>query len=381
MITACFRREQGGAANIVTLGSGANSGKLNIGGDAMGGTAAGNQHSQTLTQNAAASILATSGTGTANSVDGGADGGTNAGTPANNSVLNLNILGGFTDTYNGLIGGTGTFENNINLVKSGGGTLVLSADLSNWTGIQTDAPNTDLTGDATRPTLTVSGGVLQLNAGAKINTVILNTGGIINDLGASYGSNFFIVTSGGLIALSNTTDSFENSGVTASSHGVAALNIPGNTGVTDFAGSDMYLGAIGARIFSGAILAPGAGNTYRLGGGAPWNALGTATVGGSGGNLELTTPNLLTGGNNVIIGDNGTYNGGSGLFGGNSTVQIAAPQNYSGTTTLAGGSLVVTDLGELGNPSTVAGSIILDGRYLPVFRKPRDHRYFESADD
>ncbi len=33
-----------------------------------------------------------------------------------------------------MIGGTGTFENNLNLTKSGGGTLVISADLSNWTG-------------------------------------------------------------------------------------------------------------------------------------------------------------------------------------------------------------------------------------------------------
>ncbi len=54
---------------------------------------------QTLTQNSASGILVTSGTGTANAVVGGSDGGTSAGTPANNSVLNLNIGTGFTDTY------------------------------------------------------------------------------------------------------------------------------------------------------------------------------------------------------------------------------------------------------------------------------------------
>src|SRR5204863_3818636 len=67
------------------------------------------------------------------------------------------------------------------------------------------------------------------------------------------------------------------------------------------------------------------------------------------------------GANNVLIGDNGAYNGGSGIFGGNSSVEFAAAQNYTGTTTLAGGSLVVSNTNQLGSPTTVAGSIILDG--------------------
>ena len=348
--------------NAVTLGSGTTSGKLIIGGDASGGTGVGTQHSQTLTQSAAASILSTSGTGSNNTVVGGADGGTSAGTPANNSILTLTIGTTFTDTYAGFIGGTGTFENNINLIKSGGGTLILSADFSNWTGIQTDAPNTNLAGDSTRPTLTVTGGVLQLNPGTVINTVILNTGGIVNDLGASYGSNYFIVTSGGLITLANTTASFESSGITAASHGVAALNIPGNTGVTDYAGSDVYLGAVGDRIFSGAALAVGSGATYRFGGGGPWNALGSATIGGSGGYLQVSTANVVTGTNNsVIIGDNGTYNSGSGIFGGLSTVEFTAAQNFTGTLDILGGTFQFTNVSQLGSPAVSTNSILLDG--------------------
>jgi autotransporter-associated beta strand protein len=365
-----------GAGSAVTLGNGAVSAKLIIGGDATGapGTdpTAGNQHSLTLSQTSATSSLAISGTGTANSVIGGAAGGTSAGTPVNNSVLTLNIGAGFTDTYAGLIGWDGTgsvgFQNNINLVKSGGGTLVLSTDLSKWTGTMSDAGAnmTNTTTDPTRPELDLTGGVLRLTSTAVINTVIRNTGGVIDDLGATYGSNYFLIVSGGLIAFSQSTDNFSNSGLTSTSHGVGALNIAGNNAITDYTGSDMYLGAIGARVFSNSPLAVGSGSTYRFGGGAPWQTLGAAAVGGSGGYLQVSTANVVTGINNVIIGDNGSYNGSSGLFGSNSTVEFTAAQNFDGTITLAGGSLVVSNANQLGTLSTTptTGSIILDGGIL-----------------
>jgi len=362
--------------SVVTLGNGSASAKLSIGGDPTGASGTdptpGNQHSQTLSQTSATSILAVSGTGTTNSVIGGAAGGTSAGAPLNNSVLTLNIGAGFTDTYAGLIGWDGTgsvgFQNNINLVKSGGGTLVLSADLSKWTGTSTDAGAnlTNTTTDPTRPELDLTGGVLRLTNTAVINTVIRNTGGVIDDLGATYGNNYFLIVSGGLIAFSQTTDTFSNSGLTSSSHGVGALNIAGNNSITDVTGSDMYLGAIGARIYSNSPLAAGLGNTYRLGGGAPWQTLGSAAVGGSGGYLQISTTNVVTGTNNVIIGDNGSYNSNSGLFGSNSTVEFTSGQNFDGTITLAGGTLVVSNANQLGTLVTTptAGSIILDGGIL-----------------
>ena len=364
------------AGSAVTLGSGSVSAKLIIGGDSTGASGtdptAGNQHSLTLSQTSATSSLAISGTGTTNSVIGGAAGGTSAGTPVNNSVLTLNIGAGFTDTYAGLIGWDGTgsvgFQNNINLVKSGGGTLVLSADLSKWTGTMTDAGAnlTDTITDATRPEIQLTGGVLRLTSTAVINTVIRNTGGVIDDLGATYGSNYFLIVSGGLIAFSQASDTFSNSGLTSFSHGVGALNIAGNNSITDFTGSDMYLGAIGARVYSNSPLAVGSGSTYRLGGGAPWQTLGSAAVGGSGGYLQVSTANVVTGTNKVIIGDNGSYNGSSGLFGSNSTVEFTAAQNFDGTITLAGGSLVVSNANQLGTLSTTptTGSIILDGGIL-----------------
>jgi fibronectin-binding autotransporter adhesin len=361
-----------GNTNVVTLGSATTntSGKLAIGGDTAGGTGAGTQRIQTLTQNSTSSVLTTAGTGTANSVIGASAGGTSSGTPANNSVINLSIGTGFTDTYTGLIGWDGTgsvgFQNNINLQKSGGGTLVLSADLSNWTGTQVDggANVTDLSGDATRPELILSGGVLRLTSTATINTVIRNTGGVIDDLGANYGNNYFLIVSGGLISLSQTTDSFANSGLTSISHGVGALNITGNTGVVDVVNSDMYLGAVGARVFSNSTLAAGLGNTYRLGGGAPWSSLGSAAVGGSGGYLQVSTANVITGANAVVIGDNGTYNSGAGLFGNLSSVEFTAAQNFSGGLTILGGTLQFTNSNQLGSPTTSANSIVLDGGTL-----------------
>ncbi|MBN8421692.1 MAG: autotransporter-associated beta strand repeat-containing protein [Verrucomicrobia bacterium] len=354
----------------VTLGTGTTSGKLVLGGNADGTTTAGSQLSQTLNQINATSILATSGTGTLNSVVGGAAGGTSAGTPANNSTLTLNIGAGLTDTYAGLIGwdgiGSVVFQNNINLVKSGAGTLILSGDLSNWTGTQTNtAAGTDLTIDATRPTINITGGVLR--ATGVLNTVVLQTGGIFDDQTTSHGVNFYLKITGGLVTSNALADNAEDV-VESISHGVYAFNF-NNTGTKGVSGSDMYLGAVGARIFSGSSLAAGSANTYRFGGGAPWNAVSTATLGGSGGYLQIATANVVTGGNNVIIGDNGSYGSGLGIYGGNSTVEFTAAQNYTGTTTLAGGTLVVSNSNQLGSPTTAAGSLILDGgilRYLGI---------------
>ncbi|MBL9090568.1 MAG: autotransporter-associated beta strand repeat-containing protein, partial [Planctomycetaceae bacterium] len=341
----------GGAANVVLLGNGANSGKLILGGDAVGGTGVGTRVMQTLTQNAAASILAVSGTGTANAVVGGAD---NGGDVLNNSILTLNIGTGFTDTYAGLIGGAGLYENNINLVKSGGGVLVLAGDLSLWTG--TGAGPTD----PTRPTITVGGGVLRLTSTAVINTAIFNTGGLIDDQGFTRGPNFSLTTTGGLITLNSATDTFASYGITAASHGVVALNF-NNNAVVDYADSDMYLGAVGARVYSAASLTPTVGQPYRFGGGGPWQALGAATIGGFGGYLQIATPNLVTGANDVVIGDNGSYNSGGGLFGSNSVVEFTAPQNFDGKLILAGGSFVVANVDRLGSKSPAAGSVVLDG--------------------
>jgi fibronectin-binding autotransporter adhesin len=339
------------AANAgVVLGAFTTSGVLQFGNTTVGAV------TQTLNQTNSTSVLsANSITAGTNSVVGGAP---NGGIPANNSVLTLNIGTGFTDLYQGSIGGTGTYQNNINLMVSGGGTLELNQNLTNWTGAGSGPT------DPTRPTLTVNSGVLQLDTTATINTaVIINNGGIFNNQGAT-GPNFsltFTGTSGVLLTISTVAGSFESAGVTSSALGVAALNIPNNTGVVDYASSAMYLGAVGARVYAGTSLTPtSTAIGYQFGGGGNWGALATTLVGG-GGYLQVASANVVTGNYNVTIGNNGTYNSGLGLYGGASTVEFTAAQNFVGNLILAGGSFAFTNVNQFGN---AANSVVFSGGNL-----------------
>lgn len=294
------------------------------------------------------------GSGVTGTVNGSFVGGaSNGGSVLSNSILTFNIANGVTETFNGLIGGLGTFENNINLVKAGGGTLVLGGDLTNWTGSSL--------ADPLRPTLSLNAGVLILNG--TINTAITNFGGLLID-NSIHGPNFSLVTQGGLVSFDTATDTFASNNLVAASHGVASLNF-NNTAIADFAGSDMYIGATGARILQSSTLVAGAANTYRFGGGSPWQAPSTATSPGSGGYLQISTVNLVTGSASVIIGDNGTYNGGAGIFGNLSSVEFTAPQDFSGGLKLLGGTFQFTAAsltsGLIGNPSVLGGSVLLDG--------------------
>ena len=101
----------------------------------------------------------------------------------------------------------------------------------------------------------------------------------------------------------------------------------------------MFLGALGNDGYS-ATLTAGSGATYRLGGG--------------GGTLTLNNTNALTGANAVII-------GASGLTG---TVVIPAANNYTGTTTLAAGTLAVGNNGALGT-----GTLALNGGTIQPTRR------------
>jgi fibronectin-binding autotransporter adhesin len=96
-------------AGVVTLGNGTDSGIIQLG----DGTGVSNQTFD---------VLATSGTGTANAIVGG---------NAANSLLTINTSG--TYTFAGGIGGAGTNENNLNLLKTGGGSATVEGPLT-YTG-------------------------------------------------------------------------------------------------------------------------------------------------------------------------------------------------------------------------------------------------------
>jgi fibronectin-binding autotransporter adhesin len=123
------------AGTVLTLGNDITSGKLILGAATTG-------RNQTLAG------LYTSGTGAANAVVGGATA---------VSTLTLNIAGGTTNTFAGMLGGSGTNENILALTKSGAGTLVLAG--SNTYGNAT-----------TIGTTRISAGTLSIDSEARLGT-------------------------------------------------------------------------------------------------------------------------------------------------------------------------------------------------------------------
>jgi autotransporter-associated beta strand protein len=120
---------------VLTLGNDVTSGKLILGAATTG-------RNQTLAG------LYTSGTGTINAVVGGATA---------VSTLALNIAGGTTNTFDGMLGGAGTNENILALTKSGAGTLVLAG--------------ANTYGNATTIGITrISGGTLSIDSEARLGT-------------------------------------------------------------------------------------------------------------------------------------------------------------------------------------------------------------------
>jgi autotransporter-associated beta strand protein len=193
-------------------------------------------------------------------------------------------------TFSGTIKNTGAA---LNLIKNGTGTQVLSG-VNTYTG-----------------TTTVNAGVLQFNTAGS--------------LGATAAA--LTIISGGTAAAGYAIDQTFLARVSPASAGVVALaadssgnldlGTPGLTGAS--------LGSTGSFTYSG-TLTP-AGSTYRLGGGG-----GTLTVSGP-----------LTGaGNSLVVDTNGTgYQ--------NVVVLSNAANTYGGTTTVAGGTLLVTNPGALYN--------------------------------
>lgn len=141
----------------LSLGSGANSGVVQLGTSGVG-TAAWSVTS-----------LSTSGTGTSNAIVGGGAAG---------SVLTLNQ--DTTTTYAGNLGGVGANENNFSLIKSGVGALTLSGATISYTGATTINGGTlNITG-STSAVLATSG--VTVAAGSTLN--FINTVGQAINVGA-----------------------------------------------------------------------------------------------------------------------------------------------------------------------------------------------------
>jgi autotransporter-associated beta strand protein len=127
-------------AGPLTLGVGASSGIFQLG-DA------------TAPVNTTVTSLTTAGTATANAIVGG-----NAAT----STLTFNSASG-TDVYSGAIGGSGTNNNNIALVMTGGANLTLSGNSPFTGGLTVQAGTLTVSGSLSHSPISLSAGVLKGN--------------------------------------------------------------------------------------------------------------------------------------------------------------------------------------------------------------------------
>jgi len=225
-------------ATIVTLGSGTDSGILRLDGS-----------SQQLAG------LLTAGTGTGNRVVNG---------NAIASTLTLNNAG--PNSFGGILGGTGTNENNFALIKSGAGALTLTAANTFTGGTSVTGGSLFLSGASNRLsttgniTINGSGTFLDLggNSQTTSGTVTLNRGTLQNGI------------------LTSTTNAFESNNsilVTAVLDGAVGLNRTGT--------GDLILSA--ANTYTGTTSLGGSGK-IRINN---ISSLGTGTLSFNGGILEL----------------------------------------------------------------------------------------------
>ncbi len=269
--------------------------------------------------------------------------GTVTNTGATLSTLTIGDSAGPSKDFSGVIeDGTG----GIALVKSGRGIQILS-------GINTYSGGTTIHGGAIR---VIGSGTL----GADVvgNDVTVNPGGVLRLGSNNLGANQILYANSNATALAVIGVGFDvdpnaalgaggmaASGIESSSSGVLALsgfdNFQTNVDFSALGDGTWFLGATELNgTFTGAALTPGAGNTYRLGGG--------------GGTLTIATTNLFSGSTAVLVG--------SPLLNGTGTVVIAAAQNYTGGTTIdAGGTLQTNQTNGLGS---TAGVVTLTGGNL-----------------
>jgi fibronectin-binding autotransporter adhesin len=191
------------------------------------------------------------------------------------------------------------------LTKLGNGTLILNG------------------GNTYNGGTTINGGALQFAATALPATgnITINSGGTLNATGPFttvadwFASGRIVSTSAGSLALMGDTAEDINLG----------------------AFPNLMIGASGNTTYSGTITP--SGTTYRLGG-------GTAA-------LTLTNTNALTGARNVVIGATGTVG----------TVVLGSTNDYTGGTTINGGTVSAFDDANLGAAS---GALNFNGGLLGV---------------
>lgn len=322
-----------GSDGIIDIGSGANSATLQYNGSSASSTnrvinMAGTTGGVTLTNNSS----------TANTA-GYTGGVTNAG--GGNKTLTLNG----SNTGNNTVGAISDAADlsKTALTKSGTGTWVLTGDNTFTGGLSLTGGSLTFSGAANHfdgaITVNSATGLLTFNGSNNFTKGMTVTSGTVifgaaGSLGQDVTGNNIVVNGGNLQFNADTGFTNSNRSITINSGGIGigvggvlptfidntvngvvlGLNLVGDAGITALSGQS-FLGSFTGGTFTGATLAAGTGNTYRIGGG---------------GGAIVIQNSVLTGANNLLVGSTG---GG--------TVTLANANTYTGTTTVQNGTLNV----------------------------------------
>jgi autotransporter-associated beta strand protein len=304
-------------------------------------------NSVTQTTNSTATTISNTGGGTLSITGTGGIVNTGNTTFTINAPVNLNGAATYTFqsnstiTMGGAIGETGT----AGISKTGNSVLNLNAANSFSGGI------------------TISAGRISVGAAGS-----LGSNAIGNSVAVSAGANLALAAAANIgasqtVSISSSATALGGIGVgyagslptldttgTGSDGGVFGINFTGTAGFSSLATLDTtlnasggtghwYLGSQSGGTFDGATLAAASDNIYRLGGG--------------GGTLTFSQPNVITGANDLQIGASLTNGGG--------TVVLGAAQNHTGATTVSGGTLKLGNAGALGDLTTHTTGLTVNG--------------------
>lgn len=274
---------------------------------------------------------------------------------ANSLAATLTVNQATNTTFAGVLQ-NGTGAGTLGLTKSGAGTLTLTGN-NTFTGTATISAGTlalsggaAIADGAAVSLANTAGAILLLNANETIGSLAgggttggnvnlqsftLTTGGATNYAGAISGTGSLIKTGSGVFTLSGTNTS---TGTTTVSAGTLALS--GGNAIADTA-------TVSLANTTGAILQLNASEI-----------IGALTGGGAtGGNLNLQTFTLTTGGTNSDSTYGGAISGtGSLVKTGTGKLTLSGINTYTGATTInGGGSLSVGDINNaLGSTSSIA---------------------------
>jgi autotransporter-associated beta strand protein len=289
-------------------------------------------------------------------------------------TINFNASAGGTDSYPGVLGGVGTNQNNLALVFTGGNTLSLS-------GANTYNGSTSIqwgTLVAANNSAIAPGSAVSLGDSSNHNGVLdlsahTSTVGLLSVVGSGTGNK---IGNGSASATMTTGTLVYAGGATPSTFGgtiVDNFGVAGQLGITRVIMASGTLALTNTNTYSGITTLDGGVLIFSPG------SIGTGQITLDGGTLEYASGNTsdvstqtinfgVNGGTVNTNGNNVTFNnpigtGGTGGFikAGAGTLTLAVGSTYTKNTTVTGGTLDVTNVG---NSATGTGDIILDGGNL-----------------